>query len=155
MRSVDNKFAGISKLTDDCMNTTGIVSQGPRVEGQAIFRWKGRYYLLGSHLTGWNANPAVLAIADKTDTLVGAQWTELGNPSGDSTTFDSQSTFVLPYKHPNGDDLLIYMGDRWNHAGPGGILNASYVWLPFNAPNAGVALNFTFEQDWRVAAHTT
>lgn len=26
--------------------------------------------------------------------------------------------------------LLIYYGDRWNAVGPGGVANASYVWLP-------------------------
>ncbi len=31
----------------------------------------------------------------------------------DSTTFNSQSTYVLPYTHPSGKTLHIYMGDRF------------------------------------------
>lgn len=65
VRSVGNQFAGFSQLTDDYLNTTadGIVSRGPRCEGQAVWRDGDNYYLLASHLTGWAANPAILATA--------------------------------------------------------------------------------------------
>lgn len=129
-RSVENQYAGISQLTADYLNTTGIISKGPRVEGQAIFKLDGAYYLLGSHLTGWAANPAVLSRSKK-PTLHDTDWDILGNPSGSPTTFDSQSTYVLPYTHPDGRLLLIYQGDRWNDHGPGGLPNATYIWLPF------------------------
>jgi hypothetical protein len=130
VRSVWNKFTGFSQLTDDYLNTTadGIVSKGPHCEGQAVWRDGDTYYLLGSHLTGWSANPAILATA--TGPIKGATWKVLGNPSGDGTTFNSQPTFVLPYTHPSGKRLPIYMGDRWNFQGPGSVGNASYVWLP-------------------------
>lgn len=127
VRSVDNQFAGFSQLTPDYLNTTrdGIVSRGPRCEGQAVWRDGDDYYLLGSHLTGWSANPAILATAKAP--LVGASWTVLGNPSDDGTTFDSQSTYVLPYRHAgSGKTLLLYMGDRWNR----GHAPNPYVWLP-------------------------
>ena len=53
-----------------------------------------------------------------------------GNPSGDATTFDSQSTFVLPYKHPSGKTLLIYLGDRWNGHGENGAVSLFLsLWL--------------------------
>ncbi len=42
VRSVGNVFAGISRLNADCTNTTGIISSGPDVEGQAIFLASGR-----------------------------------------------------------------------------------------------------------------
>lgn len=58
VRSVENKYAGISQLTPDYLNTTGIISKGPRVEGQCIFKFQGAYYLLGSHLTGTLFMPA-------------------------------------------------------------------------------------------------
>ena len=68
---------------------------------------------------------------------MGATWTTLGNPSGSANTFNSQSTYVLPYTHPaSGQILLIYMGDRWNFNGPGSVGNASYVWLPLLAPKS-------------------
>lgn len=35
------------------VNTTGgIISKGPKIEGQAIFKRGGKFYLIGSHLTG-------------------------------------------------------------------------------------------------------
>ena len=95
VRSVDNKFAGISRLRDDYLQTTGIISKGPRVEGQAMWRDGSRIYLLGSHLTGWDPNPAVLSFT-VAPLRNGSTWEVLGNPSGSDTTWNSQSTFVLP-----------------------------------------------------------
>ena len=130
VRSVDNKYAGFSQLTPDYLNTTaaGIVSKGPKCEGQAVWREGDTYFLLGSHLTGWSANAAILATAQAP--LAGATWTVLGNPGGSKSTFNSQSTYVLPYAHPSGKELVMYLGDRWNNGGPGSVGNASYVWLP-------------------------
>jgi len=145
VRSVNNQFAGISQLTPDCTNTTGITSSGPRIEGQAIFTTGGKYYLWGSHLTGWAPNPALLSVSGG-DTLKGAVWTDLGNPSNDATTFDSQSTFVLPYTHADGHTTLVYLGDRWNANGPGGLQNASYIWLPLTG--SGNTWNLTYYPEW-------
>ena len=147
VRSVDNQYAGISKLTQDFLNTTGIVSRGPKMEGQCIFKSGGRYYLLGSHLTGWSPNAAILAWSPN---LSGASWTSLGNPSGSSTTFNSQSTFVLPYIHPNtGKELFIYMGDDWNNSGVGSVSNATYVWLPMQ-PADHDSFSFTWHDHWKI-----
>jgi hypothetical protein len=154
VRSVDNQFAGFSQLTADDLNTTsdGIISQGPRCEGQAVWRDGDKYYLLCSHLSGWKANPAILATTNAP--LKNATWTVLGNPSGDATTFNSQSTYVLPYTHPKtGNELLIYMGDRWD-AGHG---PNPYVWLPMSK-NASAPSGFTMPKldgngngQWKIA----
>ena len=95
VRSVDNKYAGWSKLSPDYLRPTGIFSHGPKCEGQSMWRTGNKYYLLGSHLTGWSANPAILSMAEGPLTN-GSKWTVLGNPSGSSTTWDSQSTYVPP-----------------------------------------------------------
>ncbi|UJR24676.1 hypothetical protein I4U23_006049 [Adineta vaga] len=130
VRSCNNEYVGISKLTDDYLNTTGITSRinQPR-EGLAIFYRNNHYYMMTSHLTGWNPNPAELFISNQ-DNLQHAEWLYLGNPTQSQTTFNSQSTFVLTYpsrKYP-GTSVYIYMGDRWNYPN---LLNASYIWLPF------------------------
>jgi hypothetical protein len=72
-------------------------------------------------------HPRLSLRSDRT-TLNGAGWVDLGNPSNDATTFDSQSTFILPYTHADGHKTLVYMGDRWNADGPGGLKNSSYIW---------------------------
>ena len=88
LRSVGNNFAGISKISADGLTTTGIITQGPKIEGPAVFRLaNGTYYLWGSHLTGWAPNPAWLSRSSGT-TLSGASWVDMGNPSGSATTFD-------------------------------------------------------------------
>jgi len=86
---------------------------------------------------------------------------------GDAYTFDSQSAYVLPYQVSNGTTLPIYMGDRWNYAGalysceksikylctvlgPGGLLNATYIWLPVSVtPNASVPGGYQFKMPYR------
>ncbi len=73
----------------------------------------------------------------------------LRHPSGDPTTFDSQSTFVLPYTRADGSTLYIYCGDRWNAAGPGGLLNSTYIWLPL-LPTSGGQWNMSWHDSWRI-----
>lgn len=147
VRSVKNQYAGISKLSPDYLNTTGIISSGPDIEGQAIFKDGSQYYLWGSHLTGWSANPAEFLVSNQS-TLAGASWTYIGNPSNDGTTFDSQSTYILPYTHTDGHVTYIYMGDRWNINGPGGLPNATYIWLPLI--NGGNTWTMPWLDSWRL-----
>ena len=46
---------------------------------------------VGSHLTGWSANPAILQKAHAPlGRVAGSNWTVVGNPSGSSDTFNSQ-----------------------------------------------------------------
>ena len=106
IRSVNNAYAGFSKLSADYLKPMGIISKGPKCEGQAVWREGDTYYLLGSHLTGWSANAAILSM-HKGPIVNGSKWTVLGNPSGDKTTFNSQSTYVLPYTHPSSGKKLI------------------------------------------------
>jgi len=142
VRSVENKYVGISKLADDYLSTSGITSTiGEDREGPAIFTYNGNYYLITSHLTGWAPNAMELFSAGKT--LHNATWTSLGNPTNDATTFDSQSTNVLSYKN-----TLIYQGDRWNYSGPGGLLNATYIWLPI-VPS-GNNFKISYQASWQL-----
>ena len=109
IRSVNNQFAGISQMTADCTNVTGIVSSGPDMEGQALMRdAAGVLHAAGSHLTGWAPNAAQF-VTSPNATLVGAQWVDNINPSGDATTYETQSTFIFPYKHADGHTTFIWM----------------------------------------------
>jgi hypothetical protein len=55
VRSVANQYLGISRLTPDLANTTGVCAVLPQSEAPALFTHRGRHYLLASHLTGWCA----------------------------------------------------------------------------------------------------
>ena len=140
IRSVENSFAGISAMNDDCSDVTGIVSSGPDMEGQALMRDGGKggaLYAMGSHLTGWAPN-AMQFVATTSATLPGAVWVNNSNPTGDSTSFGGQSTFIYPYVHPDGHTTFIAMLDRWNMGPnplPGGLENMTWLWLPMTPPS--------------------
>jgi len=141
IRSCDNKYTGISRLSDDYLNTTGLLSKGDRFEGMAMFRHTtGTLYMMTSHLTGWNPNPLMLFRSDGPD-LSNPKWVNLGNPTNDSTSFNTQPTYVVPFTTKNGQKYHIYMADNWVHGGPAGLVDASYVWLPINFSPDGVHLD--------------
>lgn len=135
MRSVENNFAGISQMTADCLNVTGIISSGPHMEAQALMRdTTGVLHYVGSHETGWGANEAFFVTSPNTS-LAGAIWTNDYNPSHSGDTYDSQSTFLYPFKHADGHVTHIWMADRWNMWGPGSIYNMTLIWLPLIPPS--------------------
>jgi hypothetical protein len=135
-RSVDNVFGGISGLTAACTNTTGIVSRLPRMEAFAAMRdTASGLHVLGSNLAGWPATYAEF-VSSNNASFAGAEWDASYNPSGDATTFNSQSAFIFPFVHSDGHTTYIYIADRWNVLGPGGLANASNIWLPLLPPNA-------------------
>ena len=113
-------------------------------EGVAMFRdpVDGRLFLLGSHLTGWAANAAMLSVSDR-KTVCGSRWSYLGNPAtgpGAAATFNAQSTFVLPYRDPGTNrTTMVMMADDWGYPNES---KATMVWLPFERSDAG---NWTFK----------
>ncbi|AQP53652.1 hypothetical protein CBF34_10780 [Vagococcus penaei] len=134
--SEGNKTTFVSKLSDDY--TQLITSPDKAVEGKdftrnfvnwsreapAMFKYKKKYYIINSGLTGWAPNPAQYAVADHPM----GPWTGMGDPSADwggHTTYDTQSTNVIPVDPENGK--YIYMGDRWQ---PWDLSESRYVWLP-------------------------
>ncbi|MFN8254397.1 MAG: glycoside hydrolase family 43 protein [Bacteroidales bacterium] len=127
--SEENSTLHISKLTDDYLSYSGQfirIFSDRYMEGAALFKYKGKYYLIASDCTGWSPNAARSASADS----IFGTWTELGNPcrgADSALTFHSQSTFVL--KMAGKDDACIFMADRWN---PKNAIDGRYVWLPFD-----------------------
>ncbi len=125
--SEENRTLQIALLTDDYLNYTGIYTRNfPNrfMEAPAVFKKDGKYYLIMSACTGWRPNQARSAVAEN---MLG-EWTELGDPCvGDTkkTTFDSQSTYILPVNGIN--QQFIYMGDRWT---PENAIDGRYIWLP-------------------------
>lgn len=102
---------------------------GQSREASAMFHYDETYYMITSGCTGWTPNQAQYAVAE---TPLGP-WTTMGDPCvGDisKTTFDTQSTCVIPVDAENGK--YIYMGDRWYNSSVNGgeLYDSRYVWLP-------------------------
>mmetsp|Transcript_2114 Transcript_2114/g.5193 ORF Transcript_2114/g.5193 Transcript_2114/m.5193 type:complete len:600 (+) Transcript_2114:97-1896(+) len=137
IRSCDNDYTGISRLTDDYLNTSGLLSQGPRFEGMSLFRHtNGTLYMMTSHLTGWAPNPLMLFRSDGPN-LSQPQWVNVGNPTNAPLSFNTQPTFVVPYTTKSGLTYNIYMADNWVHGGRLGLYDATYVWLPIRFAEDG------------------
>jgi hypothetical protein len=109
---------------------------GQAREAPAPFKHKGRYYLVTSGCTGWDPNPAEVAVADHPL----GPWKTLGNPCDGpeaKTTYRSQSTFVLPA--PGKPGRFIYMGDRWERSD---LANSRYIWLPMTVDGENVKIHY-------------
>lgn len=147
LRSCDNKYVGISRLTPDYLNSTGMISTHDVFEGMALFRHpNGTYYMMTSHLTGWRPNPLMLFRAAGA-TLDDPQWVSMGNPTGDKTSFNSQPTYVVQYTPHNGSPYFVYMGDNWVHCPnedgtQGPLINACYIWLPIHFHENTVTMEY-------------
>lgn len=93
------------------------------LEGGALVHYDGMYYVMGSHLTGWRANPNVYAAAP---TLSGP-WTEFREVApGSPNTYGSQSTFLLEVTGTKAS-TVIFMGDIWK---PRALWDSRYLWMP-------------------------
>lgn len=125
--SENNATLYINELTDDYLKPTGNYTRNfikLSREAPAVFKHKGKYYMLTSGCTGWDPNVAELAVADK----VMGPWKMLSNPcTGPDAdkTFYAQSTYVQPVYGKK--DAYIAMFDRWNKKD---LANSRYVWLP-------------------------
>jgi len=152
IRSCDNSYVGISRLTPDYLNSTGMISNHSVFEGMALFRHpNGTYYMMTSHLTGWDPNPLMLFRAEG-ETLDDPRWVNMGNPTNDSTAFNSQPTYVVQYTPAHGDPYFVYMGDNWVHCpnadgSEGPLINACYVWLPINFHENSVTMEYNSAWD--------
>ncbi|MBW6537306.1 MAG: glycoside hydrolase family 43 protein [Mariniphaga sp.] len=133
--SEENSTTHISKLSDDYLSFSGEyvrIFPNRYMEAPSIFKYQGKYYFIASGCTGWAPNEARLAVADN----IYGPWTELGNPcvgEGKETTFDSQSTYILPVQGKK--DAFIFMADRWN---PENAIDGRYVWLPVQFDENGL-----------------
>jgi hypothetical protein len=137
--SENNATMHISLLTGDYLQPSGIEKRifiDKSREAPAMFKRKGKYYLITSGCTGWSPNPSMLASADS---ILG-EWTEMYNPCkgpNSDSTFIAQSTFVLPV--PGKIDSFIFMADRWNKTN---LEDSRYVWLPLTFRNDSAVIEW-------------
>ena len=114
-------------------------------EAPAVVKVAGTYYLLGSHLSGWNTNPNQYATAP---TMAGP-WSDFKDIAPPATkTYDSQTAFILPVVGSNTTSYL-YLGDRWK---PNNLTDSRYIWLPLTIGNGVMSL--TPDRPWTIDAVT-
>lgn len=132
----------LGELTHDCKaikgQSTYIADKSH--EAPAVFQADGKVYLWTSGTSGFSGNPAKLLVSN-TGSVLGP-YAEVGNPTHDSSTFRSQSTYILPnpsYKTDSSLPPFIYVADRWQQDTTN---FGTYVWLPlYIRQNGQVVVN--------------
>jgi hypothetical protein len=135
--SENNNTMHVNLLSEDYLKVTDRyvrILENKRREAPAMFKYQGKYYLVTSDCSGWSPNPATYATAD----FPLGTWNQAGNPckgDGSATTFDSQSTFILPLDAQKGE--FLFMADRWNKTD---LKDSRYIWLPLKASHGDVSI---------------
>jgi hypothetical protein len=132
----ENADLGLYELDADYTNITRQITTlwaGSYREAPAIVKSSGRYFIVSSGATGWDPNQQKYATA----TSLNGPWSSLTNV-GDSTGFDTQTTYVLPVQGSRAT-TYIYMGDRWQDPD---LLSSKYIWLPLKVSDTKLALDF-------------
>jgi len=125
--SNENMDLHLYRLTFDYRNIDTLVTKlfvGSQREAPCLIKRNNYYYLITSGCTGWSPNQAKYSYS----TDIGSNWSSLNN-LGNSTTYDSQSTCIMPIQGSGGTSYL-YMGDRWAGAWGGKVNDSKYIWLP-------------------------
>ena len=93
------------------------------MEGGAIVHYDGLYYVLGSELTGWRANPNKYATAKS----LAGPWSEFKDIAPPATnTYGSQSSMLLKIAGRK-TTTVIFIGDIWR---PQTQWDSRYLWMP-------------------------
>ncbi|TXK49388.1 family 43 glycosylhydrolase [Pontibacter qinzhouensis] len=114
----------IAKLSDDYLDVEKemcLITE--RIEGGAIVKYEGLYYVIGSGLTGWNANPNKYATA----TSLSGPWSEFKDIAPPETnTYGSQSSMLVKVQGTK-TTSIIFTGDVWK---PKTQWDSRYLWMP-------------------------
>lgn len=135
-----NSDMNIFRLTEDFTGVDELIQtiwKGQYREAPAVFKRGATYFMITSGATGWNPNQAKYATASSIE----GTWSNPVN-FGDSTTYGSQSAYVIPIEGSNTTSYL-YMGDRWAGAWSEPVNHSRYVWLPLSFPTST-----TLEMNW-------
>ncbi len=115
-----------------------VLFKGGHREAPALWQRNNVYFLLTSAATGWDPNQAQYATSSSL-TSGWSGWTNVG----DSTTFYSQSTFVVPVQGSS-STAYLYMGDRWAGAWSEPVNNSTYIWIPISfSSNTAMSMSWS------------
>lgn len=130
----DNMDLCVYLLSEDYLNVNKQVNtifQAELREAPAFFKKDGKYFVITSWCTGWAPNQGAYSYSDSMEGLFA-----INQNFGDSTTFNSQSAFILPIEK-DGTTKYIYFGDRWGGKGEK-YFNSTYVVLEIQFDNDGM-----------------
>jgi hypothetical protein len=135
----------IAKLSDDFMSVEKTAFIQAPLEGGALVRYDGLYYVVGSHMTGWRPNPNVYA----TSPSLSGPWTEFKNLAPpEANNYESQSTMLVKVAGSQ-KTTVIFMGDIWK---PRELWDSRYFWMPLEM-NSG-AMHLPPPQPWELNVKT-
>ncbi len=136
----------IARLSDDYLNVAEKVCFiHTRLEGGALVKYDGLYYIIGSWMSGWAPNNNQYATAK---TLAGP-WSEFHEIAPPETkTYGSQSTLMLKVVGSK-KTSVIFMGDIWR---PGDHQDGRYLWMPLEIGNGRLWL--PKPQEWSINVQT-
>lgn len=132
----------IAALSVDAMDVSREVSFLPMpLEGGALVHRGGRYYVMGSQLTGWSPNSNLYAVADS----LSGPWSGFRDvASPDAKTYGSQSSLLFTVKGRKASSV-IFMGDIWK---PKDLASSTYLWMPLQIH--GKDLQLPRPQPWTI-----
>ncbi len=135
----------IYQLNSSYTAATSLVANLNQYEAPAMAKVGSRYYLFGSHLTGWSTNDNQYTTA----TSISGTWSAWQSfaPSG-SNTCNSQTTMILPVTGST-TTSYIFLGDRWNSTN---LSDSRYVWEPLTISGASVSM--TCQSSWTIDTST-
>ena len=138
----------LAKLSADYLSIDREVALVPHAyEAPAMVKAAGVYYLLGSHLSGWDANSNEYATADSP----AGPWSEFQAVAPPETkTYRSQTTYILPVTGTR-ETSYLYLGDRWKGHD---LKDSRYVWLPLVIDPRRRTMALTVEAPWTIDAAT-
>jgi hypothetical protein len=120
---------------------------GQSREAPAIFKVNGVYFMVTSGTSGWAPNMQKYMWA----TSLAGPWSgQTDLTPGSSTTYDSQTAFVLPVTD-GWDTTYIYVGDRWFSDN---LADSRYVWLPLTVNPGARTLSASWYDGWTVDTAT-
>lgn len=127
----------IARLSPDYLSVEReVVLIHEALEAPAMIHVKDTYFLLGSSLSGWGANPNHYATAS----ALAGPWSEFKDVAPRQTkTYDSQTAYILPVGGTQ-TTSYIYIGDRW--LGGKDLQDARYIWLPLTVGDRTLSLPF-------------
>jgi len=136
----------IAKLSDDYLSVEKeICFISSRLEGGALVKYDGLYYLVASWMSGWDPNPNQYSTATS---LAGpwAPFKDIAPPQ--AKTYGAQSTFLLKVTGSQ-KTSVIFMGDLWK---PTEHRDGRYLWMPLEI--GGGKLHLPAPRPWSIDVQT-